>query len=124
MRMKTVLTLLFAAAWCLALAAAEPFVWRTRVAEQSLEVELAVAPGAYVYADTLSIQLSGRNGEVLTLLDAPVPDVRMHHRAGVTIQSSFSLEQIQLITLSISQQITAYASYHRARQTSSLTMQA
>ena len=86
--MKNKITM-FAGIVCLVLgafriAAAEPFVWRTRVAEQSLEVELAVAPGAYVYADTLSIQLSGRNGEVLTLLDAPVPDVRKDGDFGET----------------------------------------
>ena len=84
MRMKTVWLVLFAAAWSLALAAAEPFAWRTRVGEQSLEVELEVAPGAYVYADTLSIQLSGRNGEVLALLEAPSPAVRKDGIFGET----------------------------------------
>jgi thiol:disulfide interchange protein len=82
--MKTVLAILAAAAWFLTIAAGEPFVWRTRVAEQALEVELEVAPGAYVYADTLSLQLSGRNGELLALLDAPVTAVHKDGMFGET----------------------------------------
>jgi len=69
------------AVWCgLELAAAEPFTWRTRVSEQELEIVLEVAPGGYVYADTLSLQLADRNGGVPTLLAAPAPE---KHRDGI-----------------------------------------
>ncbi len=56
-----------------AAAAAEPFTWRTRTSAAELELELSVAPGYYVYADTLSFQLSGRDNEVLSLQSAPTP---------------------------------------------------
>ena len=80
MSMKADLLVLFAAAWTSTLAAAEPFTWRTRVSERELALELEIAPEYYVYADTLSMQLSGRNGEVLTLLAAPAKAV---HKDGI-----------------------------------------
>ena len=65
-------------------AAETPFVWKTDVSAEGLTLELTVAPGYYIYADTLSIQLSGRNGEPLSLLDAPVPATRKDGIFGET----------------------------------------
>ena len=54
-------------------AAEEPFVWSTASTANELRVALTVGPGGYVYADTVSLRVSGRNGEVLSLLEAPSP---------------------------------------------------
>ena len=53
--------------------AGEPFVWSTSSSADELRITLAVAPGGYVYADTVSLRVSGRNGEVFSLLEAPSP---------------------------------------------------
>ena len=56
----------------LRLAAAETFEWRTRIAGDTLEVELVVPPKAYVYAGQLKWQrLSGAGGNELSPLEAP-----------------------------------------------------
>ena len=80
MKLRILLAVTVAACWGALPAAAEPFTWRTRVSERELALELEIAPGYYVYADTLSMQLSGRNGEVLTLLAAPAKAV---HKDGI-----------------------------------------
>ena len=56
--------------------AAEPFVWSTSSTADELRIALTVAPGGYVYADTVSLRVSGRNGEVLSLLEAPSPTLK------------------------------------------------
>ena len=56
--------------------AEEPFVWSTSSSADELRITLTIAPGGYVYADTVSIRVSGRNGEVLSLLEAPSPTLK------------------------------------------------
>lgn len=84
MEMKTTFAALVAAACTLALAAAEPFVWKTSVSDTGLALELEVAPGYYVYADTLSLQLSGRDGGPLALAASPPTEMKKEGAFGTT----------------------------------------
>ena len=58
------------------MAAEDPFVWSTSSSADELRIILSIAQGGYVYADTVSLRVSGRNGEVLSLLEAPSPTLK------------------------------------------------
>ena len=75
--MKNKIAILAGLLWLLLgafrLAAAEPFVWSAANTADELRITLSIAPGAYVYADTLEwARLADADGQFPSLLEAPL----------------------------------------------------
>ncbi len=66
------------------IAAGAPFEWKAETAGDTLVVTAGVAPGYYLYKDTLVFTVTGANGEALTQIQAPEAQSYQDAFAGET----------------------------------------